>query len=122
MENKIRKKIAIDFDGVIHSYTSKWISPAIISDPPTVGAFNFIEKILEDYDVVIFSTRATANGRLAIKKWLSKYGMSKSLISKIEITNIKPHAVIYLDDRAWQFNGAFPSVEEINVFKPCNKQ
>ena len=32
--------IAVDFDGVIHSYTSKWVAADVIPDPPVSGASN----------------------------------------------------------------------------------
>ena len=34
--------ICLDFDGVIHSYTSGWKGAAVIPDPPVPGALEFI--------------------------------------------------------------------------------
>jgi len=38
--------LLIDFDGVIHSYTSGWQGAGVISDPPVEGAFDFNCKLL----------------------------------------------------------------------------
>lgn len=69
---KQRKPIlSLDFDGVIHSYTSGWQGPRTIPDPPVEGALRFIVEALRVFDVQIFSSRSKYwGGRRAMQKWL----------------------------------------------------
>lgn len=58
-ERKVR--IALDFDGVLHSYRNGYTGE-IPLDPPVEGAQLFCEMLLErGYEVVIFTTRAHPN-------------------------------------------------------------
>jgi len=36
--------LCLDFDGVIHSYSSGWKGADVIPDPPVPGAFDFIRR------------------------------------------------------------------------------
>jgi hypothetical protein len=36
----------------------------------------------------------------------------------VEVTDTKPEADVYLDDRGWRFSGTFPSVDQIEEFRP----
>lgn len=63
--------LCLDFDGVIHSYTSRWQGASVIPDPPVPGALEFIVKALQTYEVAIFSTRSHQwGGKRAMKRWL----------------------------------------------------
>ena len=63
--------LCLDFDGVIHSYTSGWQGASKISDPPVPGALEFLVKALDHFDVCIFSSRSHQwGGRRAMKRWL----------------------------------------------------
>lgn len=67
--------ICFDFDGVIHSYLSRWYGPRIIEDPAVPGAIHCILRILETrrFQVAIHSSRSGYwFGRRAMKKWLIK--------------------------------------------------
>ena len=50
--------LVLDFDGVIHSYTSGWKGADVIPDPPVDGAIAFMLGALLHFDVVIFSSRS----------------------------------------------------------------
>jgi len=117
------KNVAIDFDGVIHSYISPWTSRSEVNDPPVPGAFQFIKELLDlGVKVYIFSVRCQSdNGIKAIKDWLIKYNQGE-LISKLHFTATKPSAVVYLDDRGWRFNGTFPDIKELLESRPWNKK
>ncbi len=66
--------LCLDFDGVIHSYTSRWQGASVIPDPPVPGALEFIVKALETYEVAIFSSRSHQwGGKRAMKSWLIKH-------------------------------------------------
>lgn len=96
------KTIAVDFDGVIHRYLQGW-NNGIISHPPVDGAFENIRKLrAEGYQVVIHTTRADSPERIdAVKEWLIFWDGGD--IAELEITNVKPKAIAYIDDRAVRF-------------------
>lgn len=118
MENM--KSVCLDFDGVIHSYTSPWTSPEEIPDPPMPGAFEFIYRLINsDFRVVISSARFSSSCSIdAVKQWFLKHGLHSWVLSQIVFSAIKPGAVIYIDDRGFQFKGEWPSIEFIENFKP----
>ena len=68
-----KKSIVLDFDGVLHSYTSKFKFPWIISDPPVPGAMQFIHDISKEFSVSIYSTRSfNEKGLKAMQTWIEK--------------------------------------------------
>jgi hypothetical protein len=101
---KTRGTICIDFDGVIHSYSSGWqgYTP---TDPPTEGALEFVQDLLAmKFEVVIQSTRVnTPEGAKGTRAWLNRYGFPEDL----KVTATKPPALLYIDDRAHRFEGDF---------------
>lgn len=118
-----RSTLAVDFDGVLHAYTSAWKDAAHIPDLPVPGAFAWLEAMTAHFDVVIFSTRCKEiAGPAAMCAWFKKHGMAPGIIKRFSFQAEKPAALIYLDDRAWQFSGTFPTKEEIDAFKPWNKR
>lgn len=119
-EKKDQGAVAIDFDGVINSYESGFVSIDNIPDPPVEGAFEFIDRLLEArFKVYIFSTRnSDPKGLLAISDWMLKHGMSQSTLDMLHLTTGKPIAKVYIDDRAWEFRGVWPSMTEIAHFQP----
>lgn len=63
--------LCLDFDGVIHSYTSPWKGATVIPDAPVPGAFEFIVEALKTYEVAILSSRSHHwGGRRAMKRWM----------------------------------------------------
>ena len=63
--------LCLDFDGVIHSYSSGWKGARNIPDSPVPGALQFIVEALEQFEVHIFSSRSNyIFGRAAMKRWL----------------------------------------------------
>lgn len=116
-----RYTIAVDFDGVLHSYTSPWVQAEVIPDPPVPGAIDWLREISEDLRVVIHTTRGkTPSGRAAVQDWLVAHGWEGG--AAVEVTAEKPPALVYLDDRAVRFNGKnFPTAEEVHRALPWNK-
>jgi hypothetical protein len=111
-----RKTVAVDFDGVIHSYTSGWQGADVIPDPPIEGAIEFLNEVIEEFTLVIFTTRAgDEEARRAIMAWLMEHGFKGEYV---EITNVKGPAIFYLDDRAWRFRGRFPTLSQIKRAYP----
>ena len=106
--------IAIDFDGTLNSYDSGWTTPESIPDPPVDGAKTAVEQYLKvGFKVVVFTARAeTAGGKLAIELWLAKHGFPA-----LEVTDRKPPARVYIDDKGFHFTGEWPSVEFVRKFR-----
>ena len=117
------KSICIDFDGVIHSYTSKWTNPQTISDGPVEGAFEFIENCIKNnFQVWIFSSRLEyMDAQSHMFDWFIKHGLNKEILHSLGFTYEKVPAILYIDDRGYHFQGTFPSIEFIKNFKPWNK-
>jgi len=124
--------LCLDFDGVIHSYTSGWKGADVIPDPPVDGAIAFMLCALEHFTVVIFSSRShQAGGTTAMKKWLREHAGATWYespagpgLEDVQFVNEKPPALITIDDRAIQFNGDWSSYDPkwLLTFKPWNKQ
>lgn len=120
---KRKKVISVDFDGVLHSYTSGWQGPTTIPDPPVKDAMRWLAWITfheqEEFQVCIFSSRnAFPFGRRAMKRWLLKHGLGTVHLKQIKFPLFKPAAFLTIDDRAIQFKGKFPSMDEMRKFKP----
>ena len=125
-----RWTVCVDFDGVIHQYVTKWVNPQTIPDPPVDGAIEWLFGMIQDFDVAIFSTRCeTWRGRMAIRAWLREWSgniwheqMGACGIEDVRLTKSKPPALVYLDDRAIRFEGAFPTKEQIHDAVPWNRK
>lgn len=120
--NDRRKAVAADFDGVIHSYQSPWVRADAIPDPPVDGAIEWLDSLLDEFDVFVLSTRAASPiGSAAIRNYLFAQGLKRA--AEVTITDRKPPALVYVDDRSWRFKGpgSFPTVEQIYAAYPWNK-
>lgn len=127
-----RRTVCVDFDGVLHSYTSPWKGADIILDPPVPGAAEWLRSMLEaGFDVAILSTRtASPSGRLAITQWLDRrckidiVAINREEGAKIFLTETKPPALIYIDDRGYRFEGDnWPTARYIEMAStPWNKR
>lgn len=72
-----RKRILVDFDGVLHSYTSGWKGARTIPDPPVPGALAWLCRSLETLDIAVLSSRSHVwGGRRAMKAWLRESAAS----------------------------------------------
>lgn len=90
--------IAVDFDGVIHPYTKGWVGVIPDDEPPHPSTAPAIRRLACRYKVVVFSARASSDaGADAIWSWLRKHALDRYIV---EVTAMKPAAVIYIDDRA----------------------
>lgn len=71
----MRKAIlCLDFDGVLHSYSSGWKGASVIPDPPVEGALEFVFNALKKFDVHILSSRSHQwGGRRAMKRWFKHH-------------------------------------------------
>ena len=129
--------LCLDFDGVLHSYSSGWKGGRNIPDPPVPGAIEWLNAIVpdgdavggsfdprhDDFKVCIYSSRSRYwGGRKAMKAWLLKHGFEAHKIENLGFPLMKPPAFLQIDDRAITFTGTFPSVQEMLAFKPWHKK
>jgi hypothetical protein len=118
-----RKKIlTLDFDGVLHSYTTKWSGAASIPDPPVDGALEFLREAVEKFDVHILSTRSHQPGGIsAMNQWCCDW-FGVEITKRLTFAEVKPPAHVSLDDRGLTFDGKFPSVQSLLDFVPWIKR
>lgn len=123
--------LCLDFDGVIHSYTSGWKGAAVIPDPPVLGAIEFMADALEHFTVAIYSSRSGQEGgieamKAAVWKWWGDargaYSATRDEFAQIQWPTEKPPALVTLDDRAITFDGTWPPIAELRAFQPWNKK
>jgi len=89
------KTIAVDFDGVIHKY-SKAYHDGTIYDEPIEGARDALRLLKKKgFNVVVFTARPDLD---AVQLWLKQ-----NKIEVDDVTDTKPKAVAYIDDRAIRF-------------------
>jgi hypothetical protein len=132
MMGKTKPILCLDFDGVLHSYTSGWQGAANITDPPVEGAMRFIWDATDHFRVAIYSSRSGQKGGIrAMKEWLESYFRQYwaadhttclDKLSDIEWPTEKPAAFVTIDDRAIQFDGRWPDIQSLLDFKPWNKR
>lgn len=116
--------LCLDFDGVLHSYTSGWKGFGNIPDPPTPGAMEFLKEAVRHFEVHIFSSRSSQPGGVhAMKQWLLQHsGPDHALVDSLHWPTTKPAAFVTLDDRAITFTGEWPAMETLRTFVPWNKK
>jgi hypothetical protein len=99
--------IAIDFDGVIHTFDKGFHDGTCYGDP-IEGSLEAIKKLSEKYNIIIFTAKAKPDRPLVNNKtgtelvidWLSKHGVMKYISY---VTSEKPRAQIYIDDKGYHF-------------------
>lgn len=129
-ESEARKRkhirvICCDFDGVLHSYASGYLGPCEIPDPPVPGAFDWLQSMTRDgrFEVHVYSSRSKESGAIeAMIAWFKTHGLPWETISLLKFPTQKPAAIMTIDDRAFCFNGTFPTKEWLIDFKPWNKK
>jgi hypothetical protein len=108
--NDSRPIVCVDLNGVLDRYTGwqhekHW-------DPPRPGADDFLRQLDErGYRVVVFTTRWSDDARA----WLAAHGLDRWVS---EVTDRKPAAHVFVDDRAVCFRGDFAAtLAEIAGFR-----
>lgn len=124
--------LCLDFDGVVHSYTSGWKGARNIPDPPVDGAMSFMQDALDaGWDVVIHSSRARYFGGIAaMRRWLREWApdggwyevMGNPQLEDVRFTRWKPSAVVTIDDRGLTFTGRWPALADLKAFKPWKQE
>lgn len=133
--------LCVDFDGVIHSYSSGWQGATVIPDAPVPGALRWLWKATEWFDVQIYSSRSKdPEARKAMFKWMVEHSRAEfgeghpmtmtdddgeqGPIYPITFAYEKPAAFLTIDDRAICFDGDFNDIEPTDLlsFVPWNKR
>lgn len=93
--------VCLDFDGTLHRYSRGW-ADGTIYDPPIPGtAAALADMQARGWTPVICSSRTPPE---QISAWLADQGLPD-----LAVTNVKPPAVAYVDDRAVAFEGDWPA-------------
>jgi hypothetical protein len=111
--------VALDMDGVLNAYMSGWQGPEFI-EAPVHGAQAFARMLITaGYEPVVSSTRAgTREGKHAMGVWLGAHEFPV-----MTITHEKVPALLTVDDRAWRFDGKFPTLAQIEAaMVPWNRK
>ncbi len=128
------KILCVDFDGVLHSYSSGWQGADEVKDAPVKGAIRWLVNMIDSddgvgYAIAIYSSRSSQEGGImAMKAWLTHWFHDEFpdtdpeyFLRLLTFPTKKPPAYLTIDDRAICFRGTFPSVQELDYFKPWNK-
>jgi len=111
-------------------------------DPPVPGMIEWLKDFMwelcnppdsvcamapeMDYEICIYSSRSRQwGGKIAMRRWLIKYGMEPEWVGTIKFPTKKPAAFLTIDDRAIRFRGTRTHIEsltdEIINFVPWHK-
>lgn len=131
--SRTKPTLCLDFDGVIHSYTSGWQGDTTISDPVVPGFFEWAEKAAKFFKLVIYSSRSKNPDAITAmqlylyeqrKLWRSAGGKTETNEPlSFEFASEKPAAFLTIDDRAICFKGNWAELEPADLlnFWPWNK-
>lgn len=119
-QRDVRPVLAIDFDGVIYCYGLAGGDGESV-DGPMPGALEGLQALYaRGYDIVIHTCRTDhAEVRAILDGW---YGGAAPF--PYRVTNVKPAALAYIDDRGVRFTGwadvlaAFPQPDTGHVLVP----
>lgn len=101
VEEKDKKTINVDFDGVIHKY-SRGYHDGTIYDVPAEGSRESLQLLKDKgYKLICFTARVNADpsgdGYNKIKQWLKKYNLLEFFD---DITDKKYPSLVIIDDSA----------------------
>ncbi len=96
--------LAIDFDGVIHDH-KKGTSMTVIAGKPIDGAFESMQNLFgAGFVIVVHSARAGhPGGQQLIERWIKTWQISTGTKFDFTVTDRKPEALAYIDNRAIRF-------------------
>ena len=109
MNNKLKKTLLIDLDGVLNEYSGNFDENVI--PPPKRGARKLLKQLSKDYKIKIFTSR----DKQKAEKWVFEYKLNPYVQY---VTNIKEPAYLQIDDRCIKFEGCYNNLlDQITNFK-----
>lgn len=97
--------VCVDLDGVLNQFDG-WRGPDYFH-PPRPGARDFLRQLHElGYEVIVFTVRWKPH----VEQWLARHGLAEFVS---EVTDKKPPAHVYIDDRAVCFRGDYREALEL---------
>lgn len=117
--------VAVDFDGVLHTYSRGWADRTIY-DEPVPGAIDGLRTLMRSYSVYIHTSRSP----LPVAGWLSEYGISALPESQgqmhefwnyrghVLVTQRKLPAIAYIDDRGIRFESWDQALADLATLAP----
>ena len=90
------KTLAIDFDHVLHDAKKGFLDGQIYGEP-VEGSVWTLNNLAKEYKLVVLTSRSPKDF-LKVSAWLAEWGFPD-----MEVTNTKPVAAAYIDDRAIRF-------------------
>lgn len=108
-----KKKILLDLDGVLNTYTGNYNADYI--PPIKDGAVEFLQRLSHNFEIKIFTVRDI---ELA-EKWVKENNIQLYISG---VTNTKEPAWLIADDRCVCFNGCYDKLlADIANFKAWHK-
>ena len=102
----LKPTLVLDFDGVLHLYSSGWHGPRVVADGPVPGALEFLARATEYFSVAIVSSRSHRWGaRRAMRRWL--------LRQYIEAGRVYKHCPDWLRQRVCEIAFADPWEDDV---------
>ena len=113
MESQLNN-LAIDFDGVIHTFDKGWHDGTCYGDPKS-GSLDAIKELSKNWNIIVFSAkvrpdRPLVNGKTGLElvtEWLAKHDVLQYVS---DITHEKPRAQFYIDDKAIHFDNNWSDI------------
>lgn len=105
------RRICIDLNGVLDTYAG-W-QGEVTWHPPRAGAAEFLSTLrARGFEIVVLTVRDPE----AARRWLEEHGLG---VYVDDVTDRKPSAFVYIDDRALCFRGVFEqTLREMEGFRP----
>lgn len=104
-----RRKVCWDFDGVVHRLPATWRN-GLVNGEAIEGVRECMEKARARLALnVVLTARPNVE---AVAAWLDSHGYA-GLVEYV--TNVKPPAVVYVDDRGLHFDSAVGVAAELEA-------